>query len=60
MHPQFGIPQLYHDQMNVIAKHLWDIKNSPEWQLDINEELVAPIVDSQDDRSIFFTKCLTL
>jgi hypothetical protein len=27
MHPQYGIPQLYHDQMNIIGKHLWDMKH---------------------------------
>ena len=26
IHPQLGIPQLYHDQMNVIGQHLFDIK----------------------------------
>ena len=26
---QLGLPQLYHDQLNVIGKHLWDIKNNP-------------------------------
>lgn len=29
IHPQKGIPQLYHDQMNVIAQHLFDIKYNP-------------------------------
>ena len=28
MHPQYGIPQLYHDQMNIIGQHLWDIRQS--------------------------------
>jgi dUTPase len=26
IHPQLGIPQLYHDQMNIIGQHLFDIK----------------------------------
>ena len=33
LHPQHGIPQLYHDQLNVIAQHLYDmrqIKNKNE------------------------------
>ena len=28
MHPQYGIPQLHHDQMNIIGQHLWDIRQS--------------------------------
>jgi deoxyuridine 5'-triphosphate nucleotidohydrolase len=43
MHPQKGIPQLYHDQLNIIGQHLYDIKNDPEWQTEINEELVHDI-----------------
>ena len=26
MHPQKGTPQLYHDQLNIIGKHLWEIQ----------------------------------
>ena len=40
MHPQYGIPQLYHDQLNIIGRHLWEIKNDPQWQQKIDEELV--------------------
>ena len=29
MHPQKGVPQLYHDQLNVIARHLWEISLLP-------------------------------
>ena len=43
MHPQKGTPQLYHDQMNIIAQHLWDIKNEPEWTINSNEEVVHPV-----------------
>ena len=28
---QLGIPQLFHDQMNVIAKHLWELDNDPSY-----------------------------
>ena len=28
-HSQLGIPQLFHDQLNVIAQHLWDLDNDP-------------------------------
>ena len=40
MHPQLGLPQLYHDQLNVIGKHLWDIKNNHAWQTKVNEYIV--------------------
>lgn len=43
MHPQHGIPQLYQDQMNVIAKHLCEIRNDAEWQKEVNEEIILPI-----------------
>ena len=29
MNPQTGTPQLYHDQMNLIAQHLWEMKHIP-------------------------------
>ena len=45
MHPQLGTPQIYHDQMNIIAQHLWEIKNEPEWNLASNEEIFHPISD---------------
>ena len=40
MHPQLGTPQMYHDQMNVVAEHLWEIRNSPEWQKRADEAIV--------------------
>ena len=42
MHPQLGVPQLYHDQMNIIGKHLWDIAHDPFWATESNEEAVFP------------------
>jgi deoxyuridine 5'-triphosphate nucleotidohydrolase len=50
MHPQFGIPQLYHDQLNIIGEHLWEIKNNPDWNKTIQEELVADIDESKAKR----------
>ncbi len=47
MHPQLGIPQLYHDQMNIIGTHLHDISNSPEWNLATNEEIAIPMDDTK-------------
>ena len=32
MHPQEGIPLIYHDQLNIIATHLADIKQNIEEQ----------------------------
>jgi dUTP pyrophosphatase len=29
LHPQFGVPILYHDQMNVITKYLWELNHQP-------------------------------
>ena len=52
MHPQYGIPQLYHDQLNFIGQHLWDIKNNPEWQLNTDEELVITDADSPKMRTL--------
>ena len=43
MHPQFGIPQLYHDQLNIIGQHLWSIKNDPETNKHRLEEVAHPI-----------------
>ena len=43
MHPQLGIPQLYHDQLNVIGEHLWQLKNDPEWHEDVEE--AQPILE---------------
>ena len=42
MHPQFGIPQLYHNQMNIIGQHLWDIAHDNCYR-DDTEEIVIPI-----------------
>ena len=47
IHPQLGIPQMYHDQMNIIASHLWDIKNSPEWNKSTKEEIIYPLDDEK-------------
>ena len=40
MHPQYGIPQLYHDQMNIIGKHLWDMKHADPTITD--DEVIIP------------------
>ena len=40
MHPQLGIPQLYHDQLHIIGHHLWDIKDNPEWQDIVNDTII--------------------
>ena len=43
MHPQLGVPQLYHDQLNVIGEHLWQLQNDPEWREDVEDAL--PILE---------------
>ena len=50
LHPQLGVPQLYHDQMNVIGKHLYEISNSPEWSKAVEEELVLPVEEDKADK----------
>ena len=51
MHPQLGVPQLYHDQLNVIGEHLWDLRYDPEWRKDIEEALPALEVITHDTYS---------
>ena len=48
MHPQMGIPQLYQDQLNVIAEHLWDLRHDPEWHNEIEEALPCLEVMKKD------------
>ncbi len=43
MHPQYGIPQLYHDQMNIIGKHLWEMQHDPVFHKDPNKQPVPAI-----------------
>ena len=42
MHPQYGIPQMYHDQLHLIGKDLFELKNNVEWQRRVNESIVYP------------------
>ena len=50
MHPQLGIPQLYHDQLNVIGEHHWQLKNDPEWREDVEEAL--PILEVMQNNTL--------
>ena len=36
MHPTYGVPQIYHDQLNIIANHLTEIKQDIQLQRDAN------------------------
>jgi hypothetical protein len=47
IHPQYIIPQIYYDQLNVIGKHLWEICNTPEWNTKVQEEIVFHLADEQ-------------
>jgi dUTP pyrophosphatase len=50
LHPQFGVPILYHDQMNIIAKHLWELNHQPQWQKQIDENIITPYVLDDDNK----------
>ena len=54
MNPQLGLPQLYHDQMNVIARHLWDISNDAEWSERVNNAI--PILETTNRDDCILTK----
>ena len=54
MNPQLGLPQLYHDQMNIIGQHLWDIQNDEAWCERINDTI--PILESVSKDSCVLTK----
>ena len=46
MYPIYGVPQLHHDQLNIIAKHIDDIKHDGNTQRFQNEyDLAIPIVN---------------
>ena len=38
LHPQEGIPHLYHNQLNIVTKHLDDIKLSEDEQNKIHQK----------------------
>jgi hypothetical protein len=42
MHRQYRIPQLYHDQMNIIRKHLWELQHDPIYHKAPNDQPVPP------------------
>ena len=48
MHPQMGIPQLYQDQLNIIAEYLWELQHDPEWHHKIEEALPCLEVMKKD------------
>ena len=48
MHPQFGVPHLHHDQMNLIASHLWELRHKPEWDIEATESIITPYVLNKD------------
>lgn len=39
MHSQHGIPQLYHDQLNVVGQHLWHLRHDPQFVPDVEDYL---------------------
>ena len=48
IHPQMGLPQLYHDQLNVIAEHLWALKNLPEWSENVKNAIESNSINISD------------
>ena len=50
IHPQLGIPQIYHDQLNIIAEHLREIKNDPMWQTDAKEMVVHKLTERMENK----------
>ena len=43
LHPQEGIPLMYHDQMNIIAKHIAEIKLNKEEQNEMHQQYLETI-----------------
>lgn len=41
LQPELVIPQLYHDQMNIIAHHLWDLNNDPQYSKNAHNNITA-------------------
>ncbi len=54
INPQMGLPQLYHDQMNIIGKHLWDIQNDAAWSERVNNAI--PFLESVNRDTVVLTK----
>ena len=54
MNPQLGLPQLYHDQMNIIGQHLWEIQNDAAWSERVNNAI--PILESVSKDTCVLTK----
>ena len=48
IHPQQGVPQLYHDQMNVLGEHLWELRHDPKWNEALEEALPCLEVMKKD------------
>ncbi len=49
IHSELGIPQIYHDQLNVIAKHLWHIRHCTPTARDYHEiELRRAVLTNND------------
>ena len=44
MYPQLGVPILYHDQLNIVAKHVAEIKDSVEEQGERHRKYIDAII----------------
>ena len=53
MHPQFGVPQIHHDQLNIIAAHLQEIKEDVNTQrFNNNSDVILPTVNKLTRRKL--------
>jgi hypothetical protein len=50
LHPQFRVPISYHYKMNVIAKYLWELNHQPQWQKQLDENIITPYVLDDDNK----------
>ena len=53
MHPQFGVPQIHHDQLNIIEAHLKEIKEDINTQrFNNNSDAILPTVNKLTRRKL--------
>ena len=50
LHPQHGVPQIYHDQLAIIAQHIFDIQHLSGTGVNSNDmEVVSKLAQQYDD-----------
>ena len=50
MHPSYGVPQLHHNQLNIIDKHIQDIKEeiNEQWYANNSDEVLTVIAKNSE------------